>query len=152
MTLVTPLKLWWLGRDWRDGSMVKSTGCSSREPRFNSQHPHSHSQPTVPPVPGESSNTFWPLQAPGTHVVHRHAHKIKVKEIFLRNFSGIEACYQSLLLSVAVKKGMYLLCLNMSVKLVSCVLCLSCTGMVFSMPPPVNSLIFSFKITPVFLK
>jgi hypothetical protein len=25
---------------WRDGSAVKNTGCSSRGPRFNVQHPH----------------------------------------------------------------------------------------------------------------
>jgi hypothetical protein len=25
---------------WRDGSEVKSTGCSSRDPEFNSQQPH----------------------------------------------------------------------------------------------------------------
>jgi hypothetical protein len=27
-------------RSWRDSSEVKSTGCSSRTPRFNSKHPH----------------------------------------------------------------------------------------------------------------
>ena len=26
--------------DWRDGSVVKSTGCSSRGPEFKSQQPH----------------------------------------------------------------------------------------------------------------
>jgi hypothetical protein len=37
-------------RGWRDGSAVKNTGCSSRGPRFNSQHPHGGSQlcDTVP--------------------------------------------------------------------------------------------------------
>jgi hypothetical protein len=29
---------------WRDGSMVKSTNCSSKGPRFSSQHPHGSSQ------------------------------------------------------------------------------------------------------------
>jgi hypothetical protein len=28
------------GRSWRDGSTVKSIGCSSRGPGFNSQHLH----------------------------------------------------------------------------------------------------------------
>ena len=37
---------------WRDGSEVKSTDCSSRRPRFNSQHPHGSSQLSVTPVPG----------------------------------------------------------------------------------------------------
>jgi hypothetical protein len=32
---------------WRDGSGVKSTDCSSRCPEFNSQGPHSGSQPSV---------------------------------------------------------------------------------------------------------
>ena len=32
---------------WWDGSMIKSTGCSSREPGFNSQHLHDGSQPPV---------------------------------------------------------------------------------------------------------
>jgi hypothetical protein len=37
---------------WRDGSAVKSTGCSSTDPEFNSQHPHGSLQlsetPTLP--------------------------------------------------------------------------------------------------------
>jgi hypothetical protein len=33
--------------DWRDGSSVKSTDCSSRGPEFNSQRPHGGSQPSV---------------------------------------------------------------------------------------------------------
>jgi len=32
---------------WRDGSAVKSTGCSSRGPEFNSQSPHGGSQPSI---------------------------------------------------------------------------------------------------------
>jgi hypothetical protein len=33
-------------RGWRDGSAVKSTGCLSRGPEFNSQYPHGGSQPS----------------------------------------------------------------------------------------------------------
>ena len=33
------------GGGWRDGSVVKSTNCSSRGPQFNSQQPHGGSQP-----------------------------------------------------------------------------------------------------------
>jgi len=33
--------------DWRDGSVVKSTDCSSRGPEFNSQQPHGGLQPSV---------------------------------------------------------------------------------------------------------
>jgi len=32
---------------WRDGSVVKSTDCSSRGPEFQSQQPHGVSQPSV---------------------------------------------------------------------------------------------------------
>jgi hypothetical protein len=32
---------------WRDGSVVKSTDCSSRGPEFDSQQPHGVSQPSV---------------------------------------------------------------------------------------------------------
>jgi hypothetical protein len=32
---------------WSDGSAVKSTDCSSKGPEFNSQEPHSGSQPSV---------------------------------------------------------------------------------------------------------
>ena len=36
----------------KDGSVVTNTGCFFRGPRFDSQHPHSSSQPSVTPVPG----------------------------------------------------------------------------------------------------
>jgi hypothetical protein len=32
---------------WRDGSEVKSTGCSFKGHEFNSQQPHGGSQPSV---------------------------------------------------------------------------------------------------------
>jgi hypothetical protein len=34
-------------RGWRDGSVVKSTDCSSRGPEFSSQQPRGGSQPSV---------------------------------------------------------------------------------------------------------
>jgi hypothetical protein len=37
---------------WRDDSMAKSSGCSSRGPRFNSQHPHGSSKLSATPIPG----------------------------------------------------------------------------------------------------
>jgi hypothetical protein len=33
--------------DYRDGSEVKSTGCFSRGPEFNSYHPQGGSQPSL---------------------------------------------------------------------------------------------------------
>ena len=38
--------------------MVKSIGCSSRGPEFNSQHPHGGSQPSVTPVLGDLMPSF----------------------------------------------------------------------------------------------
>jgi hypothetical protein len=43
---------------WRDGSAVKSTDCSSRGPRFNSQHPHGSLQPSII----GSDALFWYLK------------------------------------------------------------------------------------------
>ena len=40
---------------WRDGSVVKSTDCSSWGPEFKSQQPHGDSQPSVI----ESDALFW---------------------------------------------------------------------------------------------
>jgi hypothetical protein len=40
---------------WRDGSEVKRTGCSSKDPEFNSQKPHGSSQPSVT----GSDAVFW---------------------------------------------------------------------------------------------
>ena len=34
-------------REWWDGSEVKSTGCSSRDPEFSSQQPHGDSLSSV---------------------------------------------------------------------------------------------------------
>ena len=36
---------------WRDGSVVKSTGCFSRGPGYNSQHLHDGSPPHATPAP-----------------------------------------------------------------------------------------------------
>jgi hypothetical protein len=40
---------------WRDGSVVKSTDCSSEGPEFKSQHPHGGSQPSLM----RSDALFW---------------------------------------------------------------------------------------------
>jgi hypothetical protein len=42
-------------RSWRDGSVVKSTDCSSKGPEFKSQQPHGGSQPSVM----RSDSLFW---------------------------------------------------------------------------------------------
>ena len=43
------------GRGWKDGSVVKSTDSSSRDPEFNSQQPHGGPQPSIM----ESDALFW---------------------------------------------------------------------------------------------
>ena len=40
---------------WRDGSVVKSTDCSSEGPEFKSQQPHGGSQPSIL----RSDALFW---------------------------------------------------------------------------------------------
>lgn len=40
------------------GSTIKSTGCSSREPRFNSQHPHRRPQLSITPLPGDLTPSY----------------------------------------------------------------------------------------------
>jgi hypothetical protein len=42
-----PKKTWKQGGGEIDGSSVKNTDCSSRDPVFNSQQPHGGSQPSV---------------------------------------------------------------------------------------------------------
>jgi hypothetical protein len=70
-----------LSGGWREGSEVKSIGCSSRRPGFKSQHPRGGSQPSVTPLPG---CLFWPPQTLSTYMVHiltckkaTHVHKTK---------------------------------------------------------------------------
>jgi hypothetical protein len=50
------LKFWI--KDWGDGSAVKTTGCSSRGPRFNCQHPSDSSQLSVTQVPEDPISSF----------------------------------------------------------------------------------------------
>ena len=49
-------------RGYKDGPMVKSTGCSSRGPGSNSQHPHGSSLTPTPSDPPLTSNT---------HILHK---------------------------------------------------------------------------------
>lgn len=52
-------------RGWRDSSMFKNNGCSSRKPRLESQDPHGGSQTSVASVP----------KYPMPPVVHKQAGK-----------------------------------------------------------------------------
>ena len=65
----------------RDGSVVKSTDCSSRGPGFNSQQPHGSLQPSVTPVPSNpTSSPSLCGYASGAHTYMQaktHTHKIR---------------------------------------------------------------------------
>lgn len=54
--------------DWKAVSVVKSRGCSAREPGFDFQHPHDSSPPQVIPVPGDLKH---PSDTAGIRMVHR---------------------------------------------------------------------------------
>ena len=63
--------------DWREDSVVKSTGyCPG--PRFNSQHPHDGSQPPVTPVPGDpmSSSGFRHTCRQSTRMQNKNLKKL----------------------------------------------------------------------------
>lgn len=70
---------------WRNGSVVKSPGCSCRGPGFNYQHPHGAAQLSEIPVPWDPMSSSS-LNGHCMHMVHRHTcrqntytHKIKMK-------------------------------------------------------------------------
>lgn len=52
---------------WSDCSVVRNTGWSFREHRFNSQHPHSTSQPSVTAVLGDPTTSSF-LRGHQTHM------------------------------------------------------------------------------------
>lgn len=56
---------------WRDGSVIKDTGCSDMVPRFSSQHPLSVSEQTVTPTP-EDMIQFSSLLKQCTHMIYAY--------------------------------------------------------------------------------
>jgi hypothetical protein len=73
-TLVYNVSIRFTWKDWRDGSAVKSTDCSSRGPEFKSQKPRGGSQSSVQLQP-------------------THTHKINtlIKERFTQKIKGRQA-------------------------------------------------------------
>lgn len=67
---------------WSDGSVVKNTYCSSRGPRFSSQY--LYVSLSVASVLEDSLPSFWLLQEPGTHMMHRHTFREIDTHIFFR--------------------------------------------------------------------
>jgi len=73
---------------YRDGSVRRSTGCSSRGPRLYSQHPHGNSHLSITPVPKDPT----PSWAPGMYMRHIYAgktshasNKIKIVKVMSHN-------------------------------------------------------------------
>jgi hypothetical protein len=60
---------------WKDGSVVKSTGLSSRESRFDSQHPYDSSQLS------NARRSYAPLRPPW--VLHAHGTQITCRQILI---------------------------------------------------------------------
>jgi hypothetical protein len=50
------------GRGRRDGSVVKSTDCFCRKPRFGFQNSHDGSQPSITPVPEDPTLSSGPCR------------------------------------------------------------------------------------------
>lgn len=70
---------------WKDGSMVRSTGCSTRGSRLDSQHPHDNSQLSVTPMPSPLRLSSV-LRRHCTHgaqsymqIKHTHANEIDIE-------------------------------------------------------------------------
>lgn len=76
-----------MGAGERDGSVVQSTGHSSRGPDYNSLHLYDTSKYFITEVTKKEQDRkprakgsqfgaiFWPLWVPGIHVVHRHTQR-----------------------------------------------------------------------------
>lgn len=70
---------------WGDGSVVKSTCCSCRRPKFRFQHSPTLGSPHSPPTPApgnQSTDLFWPPKAPALTCIYPHRNIIKIKIIF----------------------------------------------------------------------
>jgi hypothetical protein len=72
------------GMNWRDGSAIKSTGCSPRGPGFDSPHPRRGSELPVTPVPGNlihSLGSTGTRRACGTQVCKQTKTSIRKKQL-----------------------------------------------------------------------
>jgi hypothetical protein len=67
------------------GSEVKSPGCSSKGPRFNSQHPHGSLQISVTPVPGDLTPSHTCASSQNTSI-----HKIKINKPFFKTLKSMQ--------------------------------------------------------------
>lgn len=51
---------------------VRSMGCSTRGPKFESEHPHGGSQPSLTPGQGDGTSSYGLHRHLGTHMIHSH--------------------------------------------------------------------------------
>jgi hypothetical protein len=77
---------------WRDDSLVKSTGCSSRGSGFDSHHPHSVCNSS----PGRSDALFWPPRALHTHCeqINRPAKHLSTEQFLMEKKKILLKCTQ----------------------------------------------------------
>lgn len=61
--------------DWRDGSLVKNTGCSSSGASFDSQHPHDSSPPSVTPAIEDLTIFMVSVDTNHVHYAQTNRHK-----------------------------------------------------------------------------
>lgn len=65
-------------RDWRNGSVARSTGHSPRGPGSESQHPHGSLQPPITPVSGD----LMPSSGPCGHQAHSAQAYMQAKHLY----------------------------------------------------------------------
>jgi hypothetical protein len=80
---------------WRDGSLVKSTVCSSRGPGFGSWRHHGGLQPSVFPVLGDPTPFFsFPMyQACGGQTYIQEKHSYTQNKIFFQDMVPLCSTY-----------------------------------------------------------
>lgn len=72
-------KIKYMGQGWKNGSVAKNNGCSSRGPRLNSKQLHNSSQPSVTSVSGDPMPFSEFSRNRNAYKTQTHTHKI-IKE------------------------------------------------------------------------
>jgi hypothetical protein len=93
----------------RNGLVVKSTGCPSRGPGFNSQHPHGGSQVSVSPVPGDltPSHRYTCRQNTNTHTIKNKPLKKFCYKIEININENAPSAIRQILMFLIVLCGVY---------------------------------------------
>lgn len=91
---------------WRDGSLVRSTGCSFREHRVNPQHPHSTSQPTVTAVLGDPTTSSF-LSGHQAFIGARHICRKNTYTYKINTFLMVKCTFQLIFFNSSVISTIY---------------------------------------------